>query len=325
MALKWHPDRNRDNKEKATEQFKLIGEAYDVLSDPQKKAIYDKYGEEGLKGMPADGADGGAGGFPGGFTTSGSGPTIFFTTSGGKGVNFRDPFSLFADFFGGSNPFGGDGDDDFFSFSSGPRGFSRSRNSSSSSSSRRKNAGPIQDPPIVCDLKLSLDDLYNGLTKKMKISRTITDAAGNDKTESKVIQIPIRAGMKEGTKITYEKEGDEKPGHIPADIVFVIKQIPHPYLTRDGNDLVVKQTITLQQALCGFDINVPYLNNQTRRVHSDGIITPTNNTLTIRGAGMPLSREPGKYGDLIVNFDIRFPTSLDYSQKQAIASVLSGK
>ncbi|KAH7823926.1 putative Hsp40 [Monocercomonoides exilis] len=323
MALKWHPDRNRDNKEKATEEFKKIGEAYDVLSDPKKRQIYDKYGEEGLKGVPSD--DDAAGGFPGGFTTSGSGPRIFFTTSssgmpGGK-FSFRDPFQMFSEMFGSDNPFGM-GDDFFSDFSS-----SRKR-----SSSRHRQGRTIQDPPIYHDLMLSLEELYNGCTKKMRISRNVTDDHGSTTTESKIMQVDIRPGFKEGTKITFEKAGDVRPGNIPADIVFVVKQKPHAYLIRDGNDLHCKQAISLSQALCGFDIHVPFLGGDTRRITSAMVepanpsqITKPGSRIRIVGGGMPISKMPGRKGDFIVDLEIRFPTSLTENEKIQVQQILRGK
>lgn len=312
MALKWHPDRNRDNKERATEEFKKIGEAYDVLSDPKKKEIYDKYGEEGLKGMPADGE--------GGMPFGPGGPRVVFTTGGMPGgmggFSFRDPFELFADMFGG----GGGGS--FFSMGGDPfeSGFGRK----SSRSRQRQPSGPVQDPPITHDLPLSLDDLYTGCTKKMRISRTITDSSGSSHEDSRVVEFQVRPGFKSGTKFTFEKHGDEKPGHIPADIVFVLKEKPHPLYTRDGNDLHLRRTIPLAWALCGFDMQIPFLAGQTLPISSRDIISP-NQKVRYAGKGMPISKQPGKYGDLIITYDIRFPSSLSTDEKTQLMNILGRK
>ncbi|PKI51347.1 hypothetical protein CRG98_028294, partial [Punica granatum] len=100
LAMKWHPDKNPNNKKEAEAKFKQISEAYDVLSDPQKRAVYDQYGEDGLKGqMPPPDAGG-----PGGttFFSTGDGPTSFR-------FNPRSADDIFAEFFGFSSPFGGMG------------------------------------------------------------------------------------------------------------------------------------------------------------------------------------------------------------------------
>ncbi|GAB4828320.1 hypothetical protein Ancab_035316 [Ancistrocladus abbreviatus] len=99
LAMKWHPDKNPNNKKAAEAKFKQISEAYDVLSDPQKRAVYDQYGEEGLKGQfPPPGSGFGAGGFPG--SSDGSGYTSFR-------FNPRSADDIFSEFFGVSSPFGG--------------------------------------------------------------------------------------------------------------------------------------------------------------------------------------------------------------------------
>lgn len=109
QALEWHPDRHKDDKEAAEKRFKEINEAYQVLSDPQKKSMYDQYGSAGgPQGFP-----GGGNPFAGGFQGGQSGPFTYTYYSGGDGQNpfanadFGDPFDIFESFFGGGNPFGG--------------------------------------------------------------------------------------------------------------------------------------------------------------------------------------------------------------------------
>ena len=139
-----------------------------VLSDPQKRAIYDQYGEEGLKGQVPPPDAGGATFFP-----TGDGPTTFR-------FNPRNADDIFAEFFGFSSPFGGMGGG-----GSGMRGGSRPFGGifgddifSSFGEGRPMSQGPRKAPPIERTLPCSLEELYKGTTKKMKISREIADASG---------------------------------------------------------------------------------------------------------------------------------------------------
>lgn len=103
QALEWHPDRHKDDKEAAEKRFKEINEAYQVLSDPQKKSAYDQYGHDAF-------TPGGANPFAGGFGGQGGPFTYTYTSGGGNpfgNVDFGDPFDIFEAFFGGGNPFGG--------------------------------------------------------------------------------------------------------------------------------------------------------------------------------------------------------------------------
>ena len=258
MALKYHPDKNKSPG--AEEKFKEIAEAYEILSDSKKKEIYDKYGEEGLK----QGAGGGGGG------GSPSGGSYSYTYHG-------DPHETFKAFFGDENPFqgfffnagpGGPGgpnrmfshgfggdpmdvdEDPFghgggFSGFGGPPGFGGpNMHGSHPQGMRRKH----QDAPVVHDLKVSLEDIYHGVTKKMKITRKVLNPdKRTTRVEDKVLTVEIKKGWKAGTKITFPKEGDQTPNNVPADIVFVIKDKPHKTFARDGSDLKYKAKIGLRE------------------------------------------------------------------------------
>lgn len=110
-----------------------------------------------------------------------------------------------------------------------------------------KRETKTQDPPIEHDLYATLEEINKGCVKKMKISRRILQADGTPKKEDKLVNIAIKPGWKSGTRVTFQKEGDQTHGKIPADIVFVIRDKPHPLYKREGSDVRYTARLTLKQ------------------------------------------------------------------------------
>lgn len=105
-----------------------------------------------------------------------------------------------------------------------------------------------KDPSVVHDLKVSLEEVFSGCTKKMKISRKRLNPDGcTMRNEDKILTVDIKRGWKEGTKITFPREGDETPTNIPADVVFVVKDKPHPVFKREGSDIIYPAKISLRE------------------------------------------------------------------------------
>lgn len=105
-----------------------------------------------------------------------------------------------------------------------------------------------QDPPVVHELKVSLEEIFHGCTKRMKITRRRLNPDGRSmRTEDKILNIIIKKGWKEGTKITFPKEGDETPENIPADIAFVLKDKGHAHFKRDGSNIIYNCKISLKE------------------------------------------------------------------------------
>ncbi|KAM9385738.1 dnaJ homolog subfamily B member 13 [Pholidichthys leucotaenia] len=281
LALKFHPIKNREAG--SSEKFCQLAEAYDVLSDARKKATYDKFGEEGLKG-----------GIPPEFGSSGAWSS--------KYTYHGNPDKTFKEFFGGDNPFAD------FCTNAEPLQFS----------GWQPGVEKTQDSPIETDLNLSLDDLFHGCTKKIKISRRVMN---NDESTSsikdKILTIDVKPGWKEGTRITFPKAGDQGPNRIPADIVFLVRQKSHPLFVRRGNDLVYKATISLEMALTGFSVNVPTLDGRLLCIPVNDVVHPTYKKV-LTGEGMPLTQDPSQRGDLIITFDIQFPDTLSADRKKLI-------
>lgn len=108
-----------------------------------------------------------------------------------------------------------------------------------------------QDPPVTYDLCVSLEEVFSGCTKKMKISRRRLNPDGHSmRTEDKILAVEVKRGWKEGTKITFPKEGDQTPNNIPADIIFIVKDKPHAVFKRDGSDIIYPAKISLKE-VCG--------------------------------------------------------------------------
>ncbi|KAI5119108.1 hypothetical protein M0805_007856 [Coniferiporia weirii] len=356
-ALKWHPDRNSGSEE-ASQKFKEISEAFEVLSDKDKRAIYDQVGEEGLKGGPPPGGAGGspfgAGGFPGGTGSFGGFPggNTFTFTSGGPGGRSggffpSDPRSIFEQVFssmggGGMGGMGGmgsmfsgmDEDDHGSSFMhqgmpGGMPGGMGGMSGSSSPRSRPKAAPrgssvPQEREPseITRPLKVSLEELYSGTTKHLKVGRRLLSGG----TEDKLLEIQVLPGWKSGTKIRFPRAGNETPRGDAQDLVFVVEERPHPRFAREGAELVLKQQIPLVDALtnAGGTRTVEHLDGRKINVSLPGGVIKPGGESRVLGEGMPIRKEGSVHrkGDLVVRWEVSFPDRLTLSQKEGVRKVL---
>ncbi|XP_014239937.1 dnaJ protein homolog 1 [Cimex lectularius] len=310
LALQYHPDKSKAPN--AAERFKEIAEAYEVLSDEKKRQIYDRDGEDGLKGR-----------------VGGGGPHFQF--HGDANATFAQffgrPFHSFFDHFEYNyNDDDMDNDLNEFTFLSGfggPKGpGSAYRSQSFNTHGNNSRKDKAQDSPIEYDLYVSLEDIMKGCTKKMKISRKVIQPDGSTKKEDKLLTINVKPGWKAGTKITFRREGDQVRNKIPADIVFIIRDKPHSIFRRDGCDIKYTAKIPLKWALCGTIIEVPTLSGGTVKLSlTKEIIKPTT-VKRILGQGLPSPKDPTSNGDLLINFDIIFPEELSQSVKDILKDML---
>ncbi|KAJ9187857.1 hypothetical protein P3X46_003272 [Hevea brasiliensis] len=297
LALKYHPDKNPGNEE-ANKRFAEINNAYEVLSDNQKRDIYDKYGEEGLKQHMASGGRG-----------------------GGMGMNFND---LFRDFFGG----GGD---------------------------MEEEEKIVKGDDVIVELDATLEDLYMGGSLKVwreknvlkpapgkrrcncknqvyhrqigpgmfqQMTEEVCDQCQNVKYEREgyFITVDIEKGMQDGQEVVFYEDGEPKIDGEPGDLKFRIRTAPHDRFRREGNDLHTTVTITLVQALVGFEKTIKHLDEKLVDISTKGITKPKA-VRKFKGEGMPLHFS-AKKGDLYVTFEVLFPTSLTEDQKKKIKEIL---
>lgn len=323
-AIKYHPDKNPGDKE-AEEKFKEAAEAYDVLSNEDKRARYDRFGHAGMGGAAGGGA--GFGGFGGGFS-------------------MEDIFEQFGDIFGGA--FGG--------------GRSRSR-------SERVNRGS----DIRVTVKLTLQEIAEGVTKKLKINKTVAcdkcggsgakdsssyetcstcngsgyvvtvqnsffgrmqtqsvchtcggtgrvikhkcDKCGGEGVErgSEVVEVKIPAGVGDGMALTVRGKGNAaRNGGVSGDLLVVISEEYNPQLVRDGNDLIHNLNITVTTAILGGEVEVPTIDGKARIKIAPG--THAGKVLRLRGKGLPDVNGYGR-GDIMVVVDITIPDSLTKEER----------
>jgi DnaJ family protein B protein 4 len=338
LAMKWHPDKN--NAPEAQVKFQEIGQAYSILSDAKKREMYDMYGEAGLQGgaPPAGPAhDGG------------------FSSAGGMNFDQRTAEELFRRFFGGDG--GGSGGEGFTFAGPRPGGHKRPFGGAGMfgfpGSSSEEDSEPMdtsfdfgdmggmggmggfggrmgggrrqqhqQEPErevLKRKIPVSLEELYTGFTKKIKITKRIQDSkSGAITTTSNVLTLEGRPGWKEGTKVTFPNAGDELNGRPQQDIQFVVEEKPHSVYKREGDNLHTTITVPLVDALCGSTQTLQTLDGRKLVLKEDSI--SPNTTKIVAGEGMPT--KSGAKGDLHVHFNIIFPSGLSDAQKQKIRGVV---
>ncbi len=327
-AIKFHPDKNPDDKV-AEDKFKEAAEAYDVLSDEQKRARYDQYGHAGMGGA----AGGGAGGYGGGY---------------GGGFSMDDIFSQFGDIFGGH--FGG----------------------SSRGGGQRANRGS----DIRVKVKLTLEEISQGVTKKLKINKMVgcdrcngtgaengtafttchtchgsgvvsriensffgriqtqgvcptCNGTGKEITKrcekcggegaikgEEVIEVRIPAGVAEGMVLNVSGKGNAaRQGGQNGDLHVVIAEQSDPELIRDGNDLIHNLNITVTTAILGGTVEVPTIDARAKIKIAAG--THAGKVLRLGGKGLPEVNGYGR-GDILVVVDITIPDSLNREERKMV-------
>ena len=282
LAMKWHPDKNPDNKSVAEAKLKEINEAYEVLSDPKKKQSYDLYGED----------------------VSGNGPS---SASGFDPRNFQgyggNPFSSFEFQYGGF-PQGG------MNFNSGGMGdmndvlndlFGQFFNSGSRSRSSFTSQKTAQAPrnSIEREIEFSLEELYHGCKKKLRVKDTVQTRFGITPIE-KVVLLEIKPGWKEGTRITFKPTED-----FPIPVTFIVKEAKHRYFERKGDDLRWKCRLTKKQVINGVVIRIPLLDGTKLTFNSKEDEVRNGAKRVFKGLGMPKAKSSlNEHGDLVVKFEV---------------------
>jgi DnaJ-related protein SCJ1 len=198
-------------------------------------------------------------------------------------------------------------------------------------SSCEKNNKECQGPGI----KLRVQQIAPGFVQQVQVSDPSCVAKGkawkspckacpNGMTEDEEIQLTldIQSGMKDGDTIKFDSIADEAVGHIPGDVVFIIKQTPDSFYTRQGDDLYMTMTITLQESLIGFEKTFPHLDEHSVIVKKNDV-TYCAETIVIKGEGMPKRGNKSSHGDLYITFNIDFPRQFTDKQKELIKQAMA--
>lgn len=334
LAMQYHPDRNPGDKE-AEEKFKEAAEAYEVLSDPEKRRRYDQFGHEGMRG------------------------TDFTQWS-----DINDIFNHFRDIFSGSG-FGGSIFDDFFGGSTSTRS--------------RRSTSVQRGSDLRVKMKLTLEEIATGVTKKIKIKRykkcsscnglgaegnngfrtcpvcngtgeirqvsrsifgqfvnitTCSNCGGEGKVisnpckicggegrvqEEATVSIDIPAGVSTGNYLTLRGEGNAGRRNGPSgDLIVVIEEIPHDTFQRQGDDIIYELNLSIPEAVLGGEVEVPTLSGKAKLKLEPGL--SPGKILRMKGKGLP-NVNSKKHGDQLIVINIYIPSRVSQHEKELLQTL----
>lgn len=318
LALKYHPDKNPDDAS-AEEKFKEAAEAYEILSNSEKRSKYDRFGHSGVGGQSGFG--------------------------GGGGMNMDDIFSQFGDVFGGA--FGGGG-----SFG-GSRGNGGSR-TVRGTNLRVKMKLTLEEISEGVKKKIKVNKLVNaeGVTYKScqtcngsgrvtRVAQTFLGAmqtqsvcpscqgagkmidkkpADSDpqglKRQEEVIEIEIPAGVEEGMQLSVTGKGNAGPFNgVPGDLIVLIEETEHPELKRDGDNLHYEAYVNFVDAVIGESIEIPTVSGKAKIKVEPG--TQSGKVLRLKGKGIPHLQRHGQ-GDLFVHINVWTPKKVSKEEREML-------
>jgi len=320
VALKFHPDRNPDDKD-AEEKFKEAAEAYDILGNEEKRRKYDQFGHQAF-GAGA----GGGGGFHG---------------------NMNDIFDMFGDIFGGQG--GGGGFGGFGGFGGGGGG----RRQVKGSNLRIKVKLTLEEIAEGVEKKIKIRrakvadgvtfktcSTCNGAGQVQQVTNTILgqmrtaatcstcngagkivdkkpSGVGSDGLERKeeVVSVKIPAGVQDGMQLRVGGKGNDALGGVPGDLIVLIEEIEHEHLTRDGENLHYELNLSFPDAALGTTVEIPTVSGIVK-VTIDGGTQP-GKILRLKNKGLPSVQGYGR-GDQLIHVNVWVPKSLSSEEKKAI-------
>lgn len=167
----------------------------------------------------------------------------------------------------------------------------------------------------------TLEELFRGTHKKMKIKRKAFDEhTGKRTTQDKVLEMDIKPGLKKGSKIKFKDVGDQEEGGR-QDLHFVVEEKKHPIFTREGDDILLKVDLELKEALTGWNRVVTTIDGKQLNLERGGPTQPGSKD-SYPNLGMPLSKKPDTRGNFIIEYNVKFPTTLTPEQKRKLKEIL---
>uniref|UniRef100_A0A2M3Z0K1 Putative dnaj chaperone n=1 Tax=Anopheles braziliensis TaxID=58242 RepID=A0A2M3Z0K1_9DIPT len=306
LAMKYHPDKNPNEGER----FKQISMAYEVLSDPEKKAIYDEGGEAAIK-------QGGAGGGGGFHSPMDIFEMIFNGGMGGRreqrgrDLVHRLAVTLEELYCGATRKLAlqknviCDGCDGIGGKKGTVHKCAPCNGTGVLTKVQQILPGFMQQNRVPCRACQGQGEVFD---EKHKCKKCEGEKKLRDK---KILDVHIEKGMRSGQKIVFNGEGDQEPGLQPGDIVIVLMEKEHPLFKRSGMDLLMEMRLELSEALCGFQKVITTLDKRTLVITSHpGEVMKHESVKCIMDEGMPQWKNPFEKGRLIIQFTVAFPDSL---------------